>query len=94
MHIPRKRRIERNGIFFRLNGHHLLHHRYMNKNYNVVFPLADAVLGTLLRRSPISFRQAAGQSVPDVQPPARSSTGRLKHPQTPPPHDEHGRQMA
>jgi len=39
MHLPRKRYVERSGIFFRLNGHHLLHHRYMHKNFNVVFPL-------------------------------------------------------
>jgi len=70
MHIPRQRTIERSGIFFRLNGHHLLHHRYMGKNFNVVFPLADAVLGTLVLRSRVSFAQATGPSVPDVQPQA------------------------
>lgn len=68
MHIPKKRNVERSGIFFRLNGHHLLHHRYLNKNLNVVLPLADFLMGTLLVRSPISFAQARGPSVPDVQP--------------------------
>jgi hypothetical protein len=68
MHVPRKRKIERNGIFFRLNGHHLLHHRYMNKNFNVVLPLFDLLLGTLLTRSKITFAQARGPAVPDVQP--------------------------
>jgi len=68
MHIPRQRRVERNGIFFRLNGHHLLHHRYMNRNFNVVLPLADLLFGTLLTRSKISFAQAKGPAVPDVQP--------------------------
>lgn len=68
MHIPRKRNVERSGIFFRLNGHHLLHHRYMNKNFNVVLPLADWCLGTLLLRSKISFAQARGPAVPDMQP--------------------------
>ncbi|HAB15535.1 MAG TPA: fatty acid hydroxylase, partial [Verrucomicrobiales bacterium] len=29
MHLPRNRSLERSGLFFRLNGHHLLHHRYM-----------------------------------------------------------------
>jgi hypothetical protein len=72
MHLPRMRHVERSGIFFRLNGHHLLHHRYMHKNFNVVLPLADLLLGTLLLRSKISFPQARGPSVPDVQPcPAR-----------------------
>jgi hypothetical protein len=68
MHVPRQRNVERSGIFFRLNGHHLLHHRYMGKNLNVVFPLADLLLGTLVPRSPISFAQARGSAVPDVQP--------------------------
>jgi sterol desaturase/sphingolipid hydroxylase (fatty acid hydroxylase superfamily) len=68
MHQPKKRQVERSGIFFRLNGHHLLHHRYMGKNYNVVLPLADLLLGTLLLRSPVHFKQARGPAVPDVQP--------------------------
>jgi len=68
MHLPKKRHVERSGIFFRLNGHHLLHHRYMHKNFNVVLPLADFCMGTLLVRSKIKFAQARGPSVPDVQP--------------------------
>jgi hypothetical protein len=68
MHLPRKRHLERSGLFFRLNGHHLLHHRYMRKNFNVVLPLADLLLGTLLLRSPLQFKQARGPAVPDVQP--------------------------
>jgi hypothetical protein len=68
MHLPRKRNLERSGIFFRLNGHHLLHHRYMGRNFNVVFPLADLCLGTLLLRSKVHFKQAEGPSVPNVQP--------------------------
>ena len=67
MHLPKKRHVERSKIFFRLNGHHLLHHRYMHKNYNVVFPLADLLLGTLLLRSKVKFKQAEGPSVPNVQ---------------------------
>jgi hypothetical protein len=72
MHLPRKRSLERSGIFFRLNGHHLLHHRYMGKNFNVVFPLADLCLGTLLTRSKIHFKQATGPCVPNVQPKSTS----------------------
>ena len=68
MHLPRQRHVERSGIFFRLNGHHLLHHRYMRKNFNVVLPLADLCLGTLLLRSKLRFRQAEGPSIPNVQP--------------------------
>src|SRR4051812_47536675 len=68
MHIPKSRNVERSGIFFRLNGHHLLHHRYPNKNFNVVLPLADYCLGTLLVRSKVCFAQARGPAVPNVQP--------------------------
>jgi sterol desaturase/sphingolipid hydroxylase (fatty acid hydroxylase superfamily) len=68
MHLPRKRVLERSGLFFRLNGHHILHHRYMHKNFNVVFPLADFCLGTLLLRSKIAFPQPVGAAVPDLQP--------------------------
>ena len=71
MHLPRKRNVERSGIFFRLNGHHLLHHRYMHRNFNVVLPLADLCLGTLLLRSKVQFKQATGPSVPNVQPKVR-----------------------
>ena len=68
MHLPRQRSLERSGLFFRLNGHHVLHHRYMHKNFNVVLPLADLCLGTLLLRSKIHFAQVKGPSVPDLQP--------------------------
>src|SRR5688572_27879537 len=73
MHLPKKRNIERSGIYFRLNGHHLLHHRYMHKNFNVVCPLADLVLGTLVLRSKVHFQQAQGPAVPNVQPKTKRS---------------------
>ncbi len=68
MHLPKARRIEKPWWFRRLNGHHLLHHRYMHKNFNVVLPLADLILGTLMPRAKTRFAQATGPSVPDVQP--------------------------
>jgi sterol desaturase/sphingolipid hydroxylase (fatty acid hydroxylase superfamily) len=68
MHLPKKRHVERSGIYFWLNGHHLLHHRYMNKNFNVVMPLADLLLGTMRLRSKIAFPQPQGPAVPNVQP--------------------------
>jgi hypothetical protein len=40
----------------------------MGKNFNVVLPLADLCLRTLLLRSKIAFAQAQGPFVPDVQP--------------------------
>lgn len=74
MHLPKARRLEKSWLFRRLNGHHLLHHRYMHKNFNVVLPLADLCLGTLLLRSKIAFPQPRGPAVPDVQP--REKSGR------------------
>ncbi len=68
MHLPKSRRLEQSWVFQRLNGHHILHHRYMHKNFNVVFPLADFCMGTLLLRSKTKFAQATGPSVPNLQP--------------------------
>lgn len=68
MHLPKARRIECSWFFRRLNGHHLLHHRYMGKNFNVVFPLFDLLLGTLVVRSKTRFAQPIGTGVPNVQP--------------------------
>lgn len=68
MHLPKERRLERLQIFRGLNGHHLIHHRYPNRNFNVVCPLADWCFGTLLTCAKVSFAQARGPSVPDVQP--------------------------
>ena len=74
MHLPlqKRRLVEKmpavGWIFYRLNGHHLLHHRYMGKNFNVVLPLWDLLFGTLIVRSKIRFNQATGPCVPNVQP--------------------------
>ncbi|HEY4516724.1 MAG TPA: fatty acid hydroxylase [Candidatus Paceibacterota bacterium] len=67
-HAPMDRWIEGRRIFRWLNAHHLLHHQYMWKNYNVVFPFADWLFRTLLLRAPRNFPQARGSAVPDVQP--------------------------
>jgi hypothetical protein len=48
MHVPGDRWIEKTWAFQWLNAHHYLHHRYAFKNLNVVFPLADWVLGSLV----------------------------------------------
>ena len=69
MHLPKRRGVEYRWWFRKLNGHHLLHHRYMHKNYNVVLPFADWLFGTLLSRSPIKFKQCKpSYCVPNVQP--------------------------
>jgi hypothetical protein len=68
MHLPKARRVEKPWWFRRLNGHHLLHHRYMHKNFNVVLPLADLCLGTFMARAKTHFAQATGDAVPNIQP--------------------------
>jgi hypothetical protein len=45
----------------------------MGKNFNVVLPLADLFLGTLLMRSKVAFAQAQGPAVPNVQPDGRNN---------------------
>lgn len=46
MHVPKDRRLERTRVFRWINTHHRLHHQRHFKNLNVVFPLADFLLGT------------------------------------------------
>jgi hypothetical protein len=45
-HVPRARFVEKLRLFRWIKRHHLLHHRRPTRNLNVVFPLADFVLGT------------------------------------------------
>ena len=52
MHRPAIGCIERSRPFRFLERHHRLHHVYMGKNFNVVLPLADISLGTLVLRDP------------------------------------------
>lgn len=68
MHLPKRRKLEKSWLFQKLNGHHILHHRYMGMNFNVVLPIADALFGTLLLRAKTKFAQVRGESVPDLQP--------------------------
>ncbi|MFM2383888.1 MAG: hypothetical protein RIQ72_460 [Candidatus Parcubacteria bacterium] len=72
MHLPKKRRVTYTRPirwYFRLiNGHHLLHHKYMGKNFNVVLPIWDLLLGTLVRRAKVPFEQPRDPLLPDLQP--------------------------
>ena len=52
MHKPSIAWIERTRMFRFLEQHHRLHHIYMGKNFNVVLPLADWCLGTLVLADP------------------------------------------
>jgi len=46
MHKPEQRVFSNWRIYRFLARYHWLHHKYTDKNFNVVFPLADYVLGT------------------------------------------------
>ena len=49
MHLPKERLMEKWSVFIWLDQHHRLHHERMGRNFNVVYPFADWVMGTLLR---------------------------------------------
>ena len=52
MHKPRIDFVERSRWFQFLKTHHRIHHVHMNRNLNVLVPLADLVLGTLVTKVP------------------------------------------
>jgi sterol desaturase/sphingolipid hydroxylase (fatty acid hydroxylase superfamily) len=52
MHKPTLPFIERSGYFRFIERHHRIHHFYMNRNLNVLLPLADLILGTLVTEMP------------------------------------------
>ncbi len=45
-HAPQNRFFEKWRVYKFVNQHHRIHHKFMNKNMNVVFPLADSTLRT------------------------------------------------
>jgi hypothetical protein len=53
MHYPKKRWFEKTRWFKWIDDHHRLHHKHMGKNLNVVLPIADWCLGTLITRSTV-----------------------------------------
>ncbi len=52
MHLPSIPWIERMKYFQFIKKHHRIHHIHMNRNLNVLFPLADLCLGTLVTVMP------------------------------------------
>ena len=51
MHKPEQRVFSTWSVYKFLARHHCLHHRHLDRNFNVVFPFADYVLGTSVRAS-------------------------------------------
>lgn len=58
MHVPRNHFVERFGWFHFLRRHHKLHHRYYQKNFCVLLPLADWCLGTMITEESLARRKA------------------------------------
>jgi len=52
MHKPSIRWIANSRYFRFIDRHHRIHHTIMDRNLNVLLPLADAVLGTLVTELP------------------------------------------
>ena len=49
MHKPEHRVFSTWPVYKFLARYHCLHHRHLDRNFNVVFPLADYLLGTSVR---------------------------------------------
>jgi hypothetical protein len=56
MHKPEQRGFSRWPIYKFLAQYHWMHHRHPEKNFNVVFPLADYVFGTSARASELDLK--------------------------------------
>jgi hypothetical protein len=52
MHDPKGRWFESTRWFKRIDAHHHGHHEKMHKNFNVVLPIADILMGTYYRPAP------------------------------------------
>lgn len=55
MHKPEDRKFKKWPIYKFLARHHYLHHQYQNKNFNVVFPFADYIMGTDARATEVDI---------------------------------------
>jgi hypothetical protein len=52
MHVSRSSWLERTSVLRFLIRHHRIHHARMNRNFNVLLPFADLLLGTLVTQVP------------------------------------------
>jgi hypothetical protein len=78
MHVPRDRWVERTRVFKFLNEHHRLHHKYQQKNLNVLLPLADLVLRTLRTKAGPKPVPAAAPTDAEPARPAPRATRRRR----------------
>ncbi|MDE2126422.1 MAG: sterol desaturase family protein [Armatimonadetes bacterium] len=66
MHVPRSRWFERTAIYRFVKEHHRIHHRYMQQNFNVFFPLADVCLGTFRSRRSVPVSKCSSLTAPSL----------------------------
>jgi hypothetical protein len=78
MHKPEQRGFSRWPIYKFLAKYHWLHHKYPNKNFNVVIPFADYVLGTTAKASPSDLRELYELGFVKTAPVAFANTGAEK----------------
>jgi len=64
MHVPGGRFFEQNRVFKFVKEHHRIHHKYMQQNLNVYFPLADVCLGTYRSAASVAAKAAARSATP------------------------------
>ena len=72
MHVPTGRWFERSRLFRFVKEHHRVHHKFMQQNLNVYFPLADKCMGTFR-----SAKQACAAKAPAAPLPLGGSA--IKH---------------
>jgi hypothetical protein len=68
MHKPEQRGFSKWPVYKFLARYHWLHHRYPDKNFNVVFPLADYILGTCAKPNKADLQAMQLQLEPQPQP--------------------------
>ncbi len=68
MHKPERRGFSKWPIYKFLSRYHWLHHRYPNKNFNVVFPFADYILGTVAKPNAADLQLMEAQLNPAPAP--------------------------
>lgn len=64
MHVPGGRFFEKNRVYLFAKEHHRIHHKYMQKNLNVFFPLADKCLGTFVSAASVRAKAVVAATLP------------------------------
>lgn len=70
MHVPSGKWFERTPVFQYVKEHHRIHHKYMQQNLNVFFPLADKVLGTYRSAASVAAKTQPAPTVNVTNTPA------------------------